>query len=88
VEPANDLATSQALELSRSHTSSQTKAHLRGRQHQRQKCAYRARLKTDPEAREDAAMVQTKHLILREERNFVELVDGAFKLPSKLPGPS
>jgi NIPSNAP len=46
--------------------------------------AYRARLKTDPEARADAAMVQTKRLILREERNFVELVDGTFNLPSKL----
>ncbi len=46
--------------------------------------AYRARLKSDPEAREDAAMVQTKRLILREERNFVELVDGTFNLPSTL----
>jgi hypothetical protein len=45
--------------------------------------AYRARLKTDPEARADAAMVQTKRLILREERNFVELVDGTFNLPAK-----
>ena len=44
--------------------------------------AYRAHLKSDPEAREDAAMVQTKRLILREERNFVELVDGTFNLPS------
>jgi hypothetical protein len=47
---------------------------------------YRARLKTDPEAREDAAMVQAKALILREERNFVELVDGTFNLPSALSG--
>jgi NIPSNAP len=49
--------------------------------------AYRARLKTDPEARDDAAMVQAKRLILREERNFVELVDGTFNLPPTLPGP-
>jgi hypothetical protein len=41
-------------------------------------------LKTDPEALEDAAMMQTKRLILREERNFVEVVDGTFNLPSKL----
>lgn len=46
--------------------------------------AYRNRLKTDPELREDAAMMQSKRIILREERNFVELVDGTFNLPSKL----
>jgi hypothetical protein len=49
---------------------------------------YRARLKTDQEAREDAAMMQSKRIILREEKNFVELVDGTFNLPSKLSGPS
>jgi hypothetical protein len=36
--------------------------------------AYRTRLKSDPEARENFAMAQTKRLILREERNFVEAV--------------
>jgi hypothetical protein len=41
---------------------------------------YRARLKTDPEARENFAMAQTKRLVLREERNFVEVVDGTFNL--------
>lgn len=46
--------------------------------------AYRMCLKSDPEAREDAAMVQTKRLILREERNFVELVDGTFNLAPAL----
>jgi NIPSNAP len=46
--------------------------------------AYRNRLKTDPELREDAAMMQSKRIILREERNFVELVDGTFNLPPKL----
>ena len=46
--------------------------------------AYRTRLKSDPEARENFAMVQTKRTILREERNFVEVVDGTFNLPSKL----
>jgi hypothetical protein len=44
--------------------------------------AYRACLKADPEARENLAMAQTKRIILREERNFVELVDGSFNLPS------
>ena len=45
---------------------------------------YRARLKSDPEARENFSMAQTKRLILREERNFVETVDGTFGLPSTL----
>src|SRR5262249_45361207 len=45
---------------------------------------YRARLKSDPEARENFLMAQTKRLILREERNFVEVVDGTFELPSKM----
>ena len=47
---------------------------------------YRARLKSDQEARENFAMAQTKRLILREERNFVEVVDGTFGLPSTLSG--
>ena len=46
--------------------------------------AYRARLKTDTEARENFAMAQSKHLILHEERNFTEAVDGTFGLPSTL----
>jgi hypothetical protein len=45
---------------------------------------YRARLKSDPEAQANFVMAQTKRLILREERNFVELVDGTFNLPSTL----
>jgi hypothetical protein len=48
--------------------------------------AYRRRLKTDPEARENFAMAQSKRLILREERTFVEVVDGTFGLPSTLAG--
>jgi hypothetical protein len=48
--------------------------------------AYRARLKSDQEARENFTMAQTKRLILREERNFVEVVDGTFGLPSTLSG--
>jgi hypothetical protein len=50
--------------------------------------AYRKRLKTDPEARENFAMAQNKRLILREERTFVEVVDGTFGLPSTLAGPA
>jgi NIPSNAP len=48
--------------------------------------AYKARLKSDPEARDNFAMAQTKRLILREERNFVEVVEGTFGIPAKLAG--
>ena len=41
---------------------------------------YRTRLKADPEALANFAMAQTKRLILREERTFLETVDGAFNL--------
>jgi hypothetical protein len=47
---------------------------------------YRALLKQDREALENFAMAETKRLILREERNFVEVVDGTFGLPSTLKG--
>jgi len=50
--------------------------------------AYRARLKSDPEARDNFAMAQTKRLILREERNFAEVVDGTLGLPAKFAGPA
>jgi hypothetical protein len=36
--------------------------------------AYRARLKADPEGRENFAFAQAKRLILREERTFLEKV--------------
>ncbi len=49
--------------------------------------SYRARLRSDPEARENFSMAQSKRLILREERNFVEVVDGTFGFPSTLAGP-
>lgn len=49
--------------------------------------AYRQRLRSDREARENFAMAQTKRLILREERNFVEVVDETFGLPSTLGAP-
>ncbi len=48
--------------------------------------AYRARLNADPEARENLAMAQSKRFILREERNFVEVVEGTFELPSTMHG--
>jgi hypothetical protein len=39
---------------------------------------YRARLKSDKEARENFAMAQSKRIVLREERTFLEVVDGTF----------
>jgi hypothetical protein len=45
---------------------------------------YRLRLRSDPEARENFGMAQSKRFILREERNFLEVVEGTFGLPSKL----
>ena len=42
---------------------------------------YRARLKSDAEARDNFNMAQTKRLILREERNFVEVVEGTLGVP-------
>jgi len=50
--------------------------------------AYRLRLKADPEGRENFATAQTKRVILREERNFVEIVDGTFGIPALLPATS
>lgn len=44
--------------------------------------AYRAKLRTDPEARANFTMAQTKKMILREERTFLEVVNGTFKLPA------
>ena len=48
---------------------------------------YRARLRADPEAQENLRTAQAGHFILREERNFVEVVDGTFNLPSKFDQP-
>jgi hypothetical protein len=38
--------------------------------------AYRARLRTDPEARANFAMAQEKRIVLREERTFLQNVEG------------
>ena len=45
---------------------------------------YKARLRSDPEGRENFAFAQNRKFILREERNFVEVVDGTFGMPSTL----
>jgi hypothetical protein len=44
--------------------------------------AYRTRLRSHAGARENFAMAQTKRFVLREERNFVEIVDGTFEIPA------
>ena len=47
--------------------------------------SYRALLRSDPEGQENFRMAQTQRLILREERNFVEVVEGTLGRP---PEPS
>lgn len=44
---------------------------------------YRARLRSDSESRENFAMAQNKRFILREERTFVEIVDGTFGIAAE-----
>jgi hypothetical protein len=43
--------------------------------------AYRARLRADPEARQNFDMAQSKRFVVREERTFVEVVDGTLGIP-------
>jgi len=50
--------------------------------------AYRARLKSDDEARANFAMARSRRMILREERTFVEVVAGTFGVPAVVPGPA
>ena len=42
---------------------------------------YRARLRTDAESLENFAFAQRKRFILREERTFVEAVEGTLNVP-------
>ena len=44
--------------------------------------AYRRRIKADPEAAENFMMATTGRFIIREERTFVETVDGTIGLPA------
>src|ERR1700678_3961089 len=43
--------------------------------------AYKGRINADPEARANFDTARSKKLILREERNFVEIVGGTFERP-------
>lgn len=47
--------------------------------------AYRVRLKVDAEGRRNFEMAHTKRFILREERNFIEAVEGTFGVPASKP---
>lgn len=44
--------------------------------------AYQARLREDTEGRKNFAFAQEKRFILKEERNFVEAVEGTFDIPA------
>jgi hypothetical protein len=46
--------------------------------------AYRTKLRSDKEAAENFMMAQSKRLILREARTFLEVVDGTFGIPSSM----
>jgi len=45
---------------------------------------YKKRLKNVPDALANFSTANAKRFILREERNFVEIVDGTFGIPSTL----
>ena len=49
---------------------------------------YRARIAEDPDGRDNFAMARAKRFILREERNFVQVVDGTFELPPTFTDPN
>jgi hypothetical protein len=44
--------------------------------------AYRARIKADEEGKRNFNFAQEKRFIVREERSFVEVVEGTFELPA------
>lgn len=49
---------------------------------------YKCRLKTDEHAQQNFGLARTKRFILREERNFLELVDGTLNRPAALSTPA
>ena len=44
--------------------------------------AYRAKLRVDDEAKANFAFAQAKRCVLREERTFLDVVDGTFERPA------
>lgn len=49
---------------------------------------YQVRLRQDADGRKNFAFAQEKRFILKEERNFVEVVDGTFDIPALGASPS
>jgi hypothetical protein len=49
---------------------------------------YKLRVAADPDGRANFAMAAAKRCILREERNFVQVVDGTFELPATVVDPA
>ncbi len=49
---------------------------------------YRTRLKTDARGRKNFALAQERRFVVREERSFVEVVDGTFGIQARLPVPA
>ena len=47
--------------------------------------AYKKKLKADPEARNNFAAAKAKRFILREERTFLEVVEGTLGIPALRP---
>lgn len=45
--------------------------------------AYQKRLREDPEGRKNFEYAQSARFILKEERNFVEVVNGTFQIPAE-----
>jgi hypothetical protein len=48
--------------------------------------AYQARLRQDPDGRKNFEFARSRRFILKEERNFVEVVDGTFQIPATAGG--
>jgi len=44
--------------------------------------SYKAKIRTDTEARDNFSLAQQKRFIVRAERNFVEVVEGTFEIPA------
>jgi hypothetical protein len=44
--------------------------------------SYQTRLRADPEGRRNFEFASSRRFILKEERNFVEVVDGTFQVPA------
>lgn len=49
--------------------------------------AYRARLRADPEGRENFEFARRQRFIQRERRSFTEVVASTFGQPARLPSP-